>query len=394
MKDFEFKMPARVKFGEGISKQIGQVLRDMGYNKVFIATDKGIVAAGIIAQIEEGLKAGNFDYVVYDEMIPDPTIEVVDAAADVLKKSGADVVLAVGGGSPIDTAKAICLLQTHEGSIRDYLFGGTKSVTKPIMPLICIPTTAGTGSEMTAASVITNNQNKTKVSVTHENLIPKYALIDPMLQLGCPPFITGTTGMDALTHAIESYISTRSNPISEAMSLQAIRMIGKHIRTAVGNGSTVEARSNMAVASTIAGVAFLNGGLGVVHGIGQTLGAFVHVPHGVAMTLLLPYCMERTVVGNFEKFKDIAIALGKDVTGMDDRDAAFAAVDAVFEMAEDIRVPMRLSELDPAKRHCSEKITEEMFDDVIEDVMNYRLLADTPVKITRDDVRAILEAAF
>lgn len=394
MKDFEFKMPARVKFGEGISKQIGQVLRDMGYNKVFIATDKGIVAAGIIAQIEEGLKAGNFEYQVYDEMIPDPTIEVVDAAAEVLKKSGADVVLAVGGGSPIDTAKAICLLQTHEGSIKDYLFGGTKSVTKPIMPLICIPTTAGTGSEMTAASVITNNQNKTKVSVTHENLIPKYALIDPMLQLGCPPFITGTTGMDALTHAIESYVSTRSNPISEAMSLQAIRMIGKHIRTAVGNGSTVEARSQMAVASTIAGVAFLNGGLGVVHGIGQTLGAFVHVPHGVAMTLLLPYCMERTVVGNFEKFKDIAIALGKDVTGMELRDAAFAAVDAVFEMAEDIRVPMRLSELDPAKRHCSEKITEEIFDDVIEDVMNYRLLADTPVKITRDDVRAILEAAL
>lgn len=394
MKDFEFRMPARVKFGEGISKQIGQVLRDMGYNKVFIATDKGIVAAGIIAQIEEGLKAGNFEYQIYDEMIPDPTIEVVDAAAEVLKKSGADVVLAVGGGSPIDTAKAICLLQTHEGSIKDYLFGGTKTVTKPIMPLICIPTTAGTGSEMTAASVITNNQNKTKVSVTHENLIPKYALIDPMLQLGCPPFITGTTGMDALTHAIESYVSTRSNPISEAMSLQAIRMIGKHIRTAVGNGSTVEARSNMAVASTIAGVAFLNGGLGVVHGIGQTLGAFVHVPHGVAMTLLLPYCMERTVVGNFEKFKDIAIALGKDVTGMDLRDAAFAAVDAVFEMAEDIRVPMRLSELDPAKRHCSEKITEEIFDDVIEDVMKYRLLADTPVKISRDDVRAILEAAF
>lgn len=394
MRDFEFKMPARVKFGEGISKQIGQVLRDMGYNKVFIATDKGIVAAGIIAQIEEGLKAGNFDYVVYDEMIPDPTIEVVDEAADVLRKSGADVVLAVGGGSPIDTAKAICLLQTHEGSIRDYLFGGTKSVTKAIMPLICIPTTAGTGSEMTAASVISNNQEKTKVSVTHENLIPKYALIDPMLQLGCPPFITATTGMDALTHAIESYISNRSNPISEAMSLQAIRMIGKYIRIATGSGSTVEARSQMAVASTIAGVAFMNGGLGVVHGIAQTIGAFAHVPHGVANSLLLPYCMERTVVGNFEKFKDIAIALGKDVTGMDLRDAAFAAVDAVFEMSEDLRVPMRLSELDPAKRHCSEPITEEMFDGIIDDVMNYRLLADTPVKIGKDDVRAILEAAL
>lgn len=394
MKDFEFKMPARVKFGEGISKQIGKVLTDMGYKKAFIATDKGIVAAGIIAQIEEGLKAYDFPYEVYDELIPDPTIEVVDEAADILRKSGADVVLAVGGGSPIDTAKAMCLLQTHEGSIREYLFGGTKTVTKAIMPLICIPTTAGTGSEMTAASVITNNQEKVKVSVTHENLIPKYALIDPMLQLGCPPFITATTGMDALTHAIESYVSNRANPISDAMGMQAIKMIGKYIRIATGSGSTVEARSQMAVASTIAGVAFMNGGLGVVHGIAQTLGAYVHVPHGVANSLLLPYCMERSVVGNFEKYKEIAIALGKNVEGMDLRDAAFAAVDAVFEMAEDLRVPMRLSELDPAKRHCSEKVEKEIFEAVADEVMNYRLLADTPVKITKADVLEILEAAY
>ena len=395
MRSFEFKMPAKVKFGEGIVKEIGAVLRGMGYTKAFIATDKGIVAAGICGMIEEGLKADNFDYVVYDEMIPDPTIEVVDTAAGVLRESGADVVLAVGGGSPIDTAKAICMLQTNEGSVRDYLFGGTKTVTNPIMPLICIPTTAGTGSEMTAASVITNNQDKTKVSVTHEYLIPKYALIDPMVQMGCPPFITATTGMDALTHAIEAYISNRANPISDAMGMQAIKMIGKSIRRAVGAGAfDMEARSNMAIAATIAGVAFMNGGLGVVHGIGQTLGAFVHIPHGVAMTLLLPYCMERTCVGNMEKFKEIAIALGKNVEGMDLRDAAFAAVDAVFEMAEDLKVPMKLSELDPARRQCSEPVTEAIFEAVADDVMNYRLLADTPVKIGKADVIEILQAAL
>ena len=263
------------------------------------------------------------------------------------------------------------------------------------MPLICIPTTAGTGSEMTAASVITNNQEKTKVSVTHEYLIPKYALIDPLVQMGCPPFITATTGMDALTHAIESYISNRANPISDAMGMQAIKMIGKNIRRATGAGAfDMEARSQMAVAATIAGVAFMNGGLGVVHGIAQTLGAFVHIPHGVANSLLLPYCMERSCVGNLEKFKEIAIALGKNVEGMDLRDAAFAAVDAVFEMAEDLRVPMRLSELDPAKRHCSEKVTEEIFEAVADEVMNYRLLADTPVKITKADVIEILNAAY
>lgn len=394
MKAFEFKMPARIKFGEGISAEIGQVLRDMGYSKAFIATDKGIVAAGIIAKIEEGMKATNFPYEVYDALIPDPTIEVVDEAADVLRKSGADVVLAVGGGSPIDTAKAMCLLQTHEGSIREYLFGGTKTVTKPVMPLICIPTTAGTGSEMTAASVITNNQEHTKVSVTHENLIPKYALIDPSLQLGCPPFITATTGMDALTHAIESYVSLNANPVSDAMGLQAIRMVGENIRLATCAGANMEARSNMAIASTIAGVAFMNGGLGVVHGIGQTIGALAHVPHGVAMSLLLPHCMERNVVGNLEKFKNIAIALGKNVEGMDLRDAAFAAVDAVFEMAEDLRIPMQLSELDPAKRHCSEPITREMFPQIVAGTMAYRLLPINPVKLSEQDVYEILESAF
>lgn len=397
MRSFEFKMPAKVKFGDGLVKEIGATLKGMGYKKAFIATDKGIVAAGIAGLIEEGLKAGDMPYVLYDEMIPDPTIEIVDEAAEVLRNSGADVCLAVGGGSPIDTAKAICMLQTNPGSVRDYLFGAKnlKTVENPILPLVCIPTTAGTGSEMTAASVITNNQDKTKVSVTHEYLIPKYAFIDPVVQAGCPPFITATTGMDALTHAIESYISNRANPISDAMGMQAIKMIGKNIRRATGAGAfDMEARANMAVAATIAGVAFMNGGLGVVHGIAQTLGAFVHIPHGVANSLLLPYCMEKSCVGNMEKFKEIAVALGKNVEGMDLRDAAFAAVDAVFEMAEDLGVPMRLSELDPAKRHCSEPVTKEIFQAVADDVMNYRLLADTPVKIGKPQVIEILEAAF
>ena len=147
MKDFIFKMPAKVRFGEGIHTKLGTILKDeMGFNKVFIATDKGIVSTGIIDKIKTGLDQGGIDYIVYDELIPDPTIEVVDEAAEVLRKSGADVVLAVGGGSPIDTAKAMCMLQTHEGSVREYLFGGSKQVTKEIMPLVCIPTTAGTGS--------------------------------------------------------------------------------------------------------------------------------------------------------------------------------------------------------------------------------------------------------
>lgn len=386
MKDFIFKMPAKVRFGEGIHKQLGTILKDeMGFSKVFVATDKGIVATGIIDKVKEGLDKGGIAYEIYDELIPDPTIEVVDEAADVLRQSGADVVLAVGGGSPIDTAKAMCMLQTHEGSVRDYLFGGSKQVTRETMPLVCIPTTAGTGSEMTAASVITNNQDKTKVSVTHENLIPRMAFIDPELQMGMPPFITATTGMDALTHAIESYVSLNAEPISDAMGIAAIRMISENIRLATADGSNKVARTNMAIASTIAGVAFMNGGLGVVHGIAQTIGAVAHVAHGVANSLLLPYCMERNVVGNLSKFRNIAIAMGENIDGLSEREAAQAAVDAVFQLAEDLKVPMKLKDVG---------VTREMFPEIIEGTMEYRLLGVNPCKLKPSDIEEILESAF
>ena len=386
MKDFIFKMPAKVRFGEGIHKQLGTILKDeMGFSKVFVATDKGIVATGIIDKVKEGLDKGGIAYEIYDELIPDPTIEVVDEAADVLRQSGADVVLAVGGGSPIDTAKAMCMLQTHEGSVRDYLFGGSKQVTRETMPLVCIPTTAGTGSEMTAASVISNNQDKTKVSVTHENLIPRIALIDPELQMGMPPFITATTGMDALTHAIESYVSLNAEPISDAMGIAAIRMISENIRLATADGSNKVARTNMAIASTIAGVAFMNGGLGVVHGIAQTIGAVAHVAHGVANSLLLPYCMERNVVGNLSKFRNIAIAMGENIDGLSEREAAQAAVDAVFQLAEDLKVPMKLKDVG---------VTREMFPEIIEGTMEYRLLGVNPCKLKPSDIEEILENAF
>ena len=386
MKDFLFKMPAKVRFGIGISKNLGRILKEeMGYGNVFVATDAGIVKAGIIAKIEEGLKAGGIDYCVYDKLAPDPTIEIVDEAAETLRASGADAVLAVGGGSPIDTAKAMCMLQTHGGSVGEYLFGGGKTVTREIMPLICVPTTAGTGSEMTAASVITNNQEKIKVSVTHENLIPKAAIIDPELQRGMPPFITATTGMDALTHAVESYVSLNAEPMSDAMGLAAVKLISENLRTAVADGNNLEARANMAIASTLAGAAFMNGGLGVVHGIAQTVGAVAHVAHGTANALLLPYCMERNVTGNLKKFRDIAVAMGERVEGFSLRQAADRAAAAVFQLAKDLEVPMHLQKVG---------VTREMFPKIIEGTMEYRLLSVNPCKLKEKDIEGILNRAF
>ena len=221
--------------------------------------------------------------------------------------------------------------------------------------------------------------------MTHENLIPRMAFIDPELQMGMPPFITATTGMDALTHAIESYVSLNAEPISDAMGIAAIRMISENIRLATADGSNKFARTNMAIASTIAGVAFMNGGLGVVHGIAQTIGAVAHVAHGVANSLLLPYCMERNVVGNLEKFRNIAIAMGENIDGLSEREAAQAAVDAVFQLAEDLKVPMKLKDVG---------VTREMFPEIIEGTMEYRLLGVNPCKLKPSDIEEILENAF
>lgn len=385
MKDFLFRMPARIRFGAGICKNSAEICREIGARKVFVLTDPNILKTNILEPVRESFENAQLPYVIYSDIIPDPDIETVDKTAEVLKNSGADLVLAVGGGSPMDTAKSICMLQTNKGSVRDYLFGGTKTVLYPCMPLVAIPTTAGSGSEMTPAAVITDNQNKIKLSVTNDYLVPKIALIDPSIQLGMPGFITATTGLDALTHAIEAYVSLNASPVSDAMAMHAIKLIGKYLRTAVANGNDMEARSNMAVASSIASVAFMNGGLGVVHGIAQSMGGVAHVAHGVANALILPYAMERNVVGNLEKFRDIALALGENVDSLTLREAADRAPAAVFKLAQDVRIPLKLTEVGVAREH---------FPEIIKGTMAYRLLAVNPCRLQEKDIAEILEKAY
>ncbi len=387
MKQFEFKMPTKIKFGVGITDQLGDILKSMGYTKAFIGIDAFLAKTPVMQTVKDALEKEGVPYVVYDQMTPDPTIEQVDESARVLGKSGADVVIAVGGGSSIDNCKAICMLQTHEGSVKEYLFGGTRKVERPIMPLICLPTTAGSGSEVTAASVITDLQNEIKLSVTHENLIPKLAVIDPLLHVGLSPFTTATTGMDALTHAIEGYTSLNAEPMSDALAMYAIKLISENLRTATADGGNIEARSNMAIASTLAGAAYANGGLGVVHGIAQAMGGVAHVSHGAANALILSYAMKRNLVGNLEKFKNIAVAMGENVEGKTLREAAELAADAVMQLAKDTFIPIKLT--DPRI-----KITKDMFPKIIEGTMAYRLLPINPCKLNEKDVEDILEAAY
>lgn len=385
MKDFMFKMPTRIMYGTGAAEKIGDTLKGMGYKKIFIVTGPTVGKTEGVLQIKKSLENAGMDYEVYSNLAAEPSVNQIDEASAVLKASNSDAVLAVGGGSRIDAAKAMCLMQTHDGSIADYLFGGSKTVTNPTMPLICVPTTAGSGSEMTPVSVVNDEARGVKVSVTHDYLFPALAVIDPKLHVDMPKFVTGTTGMDALTHAIESYVSLNAGPLSDMMGLYAIKLIGENLIKAINDGADLEARGKMALASSIAGVAFMNGGLGVVHGIAQTMGAVADVPHGVANSLILPYAMKKNIKGNIRKFKDIAIALGVDESGLAEEEIAAKSAEVVFKLAEDAGIPMKLKEVG---------ITREMFPDLVEGTMAYRLLALNPVKITSDDVLEILEEAF
>jgi len=387
MKQFEFKMPTKIKFGVGITEQLGDILKSMGYTKAFIGIGVNLSKTPVFDTVKRALEKANFPYDVYQGMVPDPAIEQVDEAAEILRKSKADVLIAIGGGSTMDTCKAIALLQTHEGSIRDYLFGGTKQVERPIMPLVCLPTTAGSGSEVTAATVITDTQNEIKLSVTHEYLIPKLAIIDPLLQVGLGPFTTATTGMDALTHAIEAYTSLNAEPLSDALALHAIRLIAENLRTATADGTNIEARSKMALASTLGAAAYVNGGLGVVHGIAQSMGGVANVSHGAANALILPYAMKRNLVGNLQKFRDIAVAMGENVEGLTLREAAELSAEAVMQLALDLHIPTKLS--DPRIN-----VGRDKFPKIIEGTMKYRLLAINPCKLNEKDIEQILEEAY
>jgi alcohol dehydrogenase len=385
MKDFIFKMPTRVYFGNGVTSTLPEIIRGLGGSKVFIITGPNVAKTQIMDTVKSALDRGDVTYEIFSESKVDPTIELVDRTAKAVSGGGADAIVAVGGGSPLDLAKAVAMLQTNEGSVGDYLFGGTRTVTKPSIPLIAIPTTAGTGSEVTASSVITDTKKNSKLSVTHDHIIPKAALIDPQLHLGMPPLITASTGFDALTHAIESYVSLNAEPVSDALGIRAIRLIGENLRTAVADGSNLEARSNMAIASLMASVAFMNGGLGVVHGIAQAMGGIHHTPHGIANGLILPYAMERNLVGNLKKFGEIAVALGMNVDGLTAREAAHASVEAVFELQEDVHLPKTLRDIN---------IEEKDFQGIIDGTMPFRLLAVNPCKLVEDDIRRILARAY
>jgi alcohol dehydrogenase len=330
--------------GIGAHKELGTRIKTLGAKKPLIVTDKGISKTGLTQQIADLVrKDAGVEPVIYDETIPNPTDKNVHDGVEVYKKNGCDMIISLGGGSPHDCGKGIGLVVANGGSIKDY--EGVDKSTKPMPPFIAINTTAGTASEMTRFCIITDTSRKVKMAIVDWRVTPTIAINDPLLMAGMPPGLTASTGMDALTHAVEAYVSTIATPITDACAIKAIELVSKNLRAAVANGGDLIARDSMAYAEFLAGMAFNNASLGHVHAMAHQLGGFYDLPHGICNAILLPHVERFNMIAKLDRFADIAKAMGENIEGLSTRDAAEKAIDAIKTLSKDIGIPTGLSAL-------------------------------------------------
>lgn len=333
-------------FGAGCRSVIADEVRKRGFRKALLVTDKELIRFGAAAKIEEVLTQAGIPYETYSEIKANPTIRNVQQGVEAFRSSGADFLIALGGGSSIDTAKAVGIIVNNPEFADVRSLEGVADTRHKAVPTFAVPTTAGTAAEVTINYVITDERNRKKMVCVDPNDIPMCAVVDCELMMSMPRGLTAATGMDALTHAIEGYITPEAWTMSDMFSLQAITLIARHLKNAVEDGSDHTARNGMAEAQYIAGMGFSNVGLGIVHSMAHPLGAFYDTPHGVANALLLPYVMEYNAVSpSRHKYRAIARAMGIDTEGMSADEGVQAAIEAVKSLSLSIRIPQRLREI-------------------------------------------------
>ncbi len=341
---YGFYIPTVTLMGIGAHKELGKTIKTLKAKKPLIVTDKGITKAGLTDKIKDLIKKdAGIDAFVYDETIPNPTDKNVQDGLEVFKKNGCDMIITLGGGSPHDCGKGIGILATNGGKIHDY--EGIDKSANAMPPFIAINTTAGTASEMTRFCIITDTGRKVKMAIVDWRVTPRVAINDPLLMAGMPPSLTAATGMDALTHAVEAYVSTIATPVTDACALKAIELISDNLRAAVANGGDMAARDNMAYAEYLAGMAFNNASLGHVHAMAHQLGGFYDLPHGICNAILLPHVERFNLIAKINRFVDIAVAMGEPVEGLSTRDAAELALKSIKALSGDVGIPSGLKEL-------------------------------------------------
>lgn len=344
-KTYGFFIPCVSLMGIGCHKELGARIKSLGGKKPLLVTDEGMTKVGLTAQIAELVKKDTgIEPLIYDKTVPNPTDTNVEEGLAVFRKNNCDMIITLGGGSAHDCGKGIGIVATNGGKIHDY--EGVDKSTKPMPPFIAVNTTAGTASEMTRFCIITDTSRHIKMAIVDWRTTPNIAINDPCLMSGMPPFLTACTGMDALTHAVEAYVSIDATPITDACALKAIQLVSKFLRPAVANGTDMEARDRMAYAEYLAGMAFNNASLGYVHAMAHQLGGFYNLAHGMCNAILLPHVSRFNLVSSVERFGDIAVALGENIDGLSARAAAEKALEAIMVISKDVGIPSGLAELD------------------------------------------------
>ncbi|CAI2515181.1 L-threonine dehydrogenase [Serratia proteamaculans] len=378
-----FFIPSVNMIGSGCLDKAANTMKQQGLRHALIVTDKVLNNIGVVAQVQRLLAAQQIESCVYDGTHPNPTTLNVKQGLALLQEHRCDCVVSLGGGSPHDCAKGIALVATNGGEIKDY--EGVDRSAKPQLPMIAINTTAGTASEMTRFCIITDEARHIKMAIVDKHVTPILSVNDPHLMAGMPKGLTAATGMDALTHAIEAYVSSAANPITDACALKAVTMIAESLRDAVADGSNMQARENMAYAQFLAGMAFNNASLGYVHAMAHQLGGFYDLPHGVCNAVLLPHVQEFNARVCAPRLKDIAVAMGLDVKHLNDPQGAAACIAAIRLLAKDVGIPAGLLDL---------KVKEQDFDTLAANALKDACGFTNPIQATHEQIVAIFRAAM
>ena len=378
----ELYQPRHTLIGRDGITMIPHFLRRLSATRVLVVTDKGLMKIGTAGKVTAVLDDAKIDYVIYDGVQPNPTVTIVNEAFAFYQEKQCGAIIAIGGGSPIDVAKAVSILSANGGRIQDY--NGVNKSKKHGAPIIAVNTTAGTGSECTRAYVVTDEEAKSKMLMVDTNCLSHLALNDPMLMVGMPPSLTAATGIDALTHAIESYICNTHTPYTDALALEAIRLISGALREAVRDGSDMDARTDMCWAEYMAGLAFSNAGLGLVHGIAHQLGGYYNIPHGLANAIMLPRVLEYNRIYCMSRLAAIAQAMGEKVDNLSVDEASKQAIEAVRRLIADVKIPPL----------CETKFRMEDIDVLAENALKDTATLTNTVRPTLDDVKTIIAKTY
>ncbi|HCG3018747.1 TPA: L-threonine dehydrogenase [Clostridium perfringens] len=380
---YKFFMPAISLMGADCLKDAGEQVAELGFKKALIVTDKVLGQIGIVKKVTDVLDNKSIEYAIYNETKPNPTVKNVNDGLALLKEKECDFVISLGGGSAHDCAKGIALLATNGGEIKDY--EGVDKSKKPQLPMVGINTTAGTGSEMTLFAIITDEERHIKMALVDKHLTPIIAVNDPMLMLAMPKSLTAATGMDALTHAIEAYVSTSATPITDACAEKAIELISNYLVNAVENGEDVEARDMMAYAEYLAGMAFNNASLGYVHAMAHQLGGFYNLPHGVCNAILLPHVQEYNKATSASRLAKIAKIMGGNIEGLTDEQGADLCIDMIKSLSQTVGIPEGLGVLG---------VKESDFETLATNALNDACSLTNPRKGNLEEVIAIFKKAM